>query len=193
MVSAGVDVIAAAVDRIPEPSKVIAPLNSAEQFDPSIHEAGPTGNGLHNIDGSLKKKRGRRSNPKATESRSLGQSDSTEVESAEEFAATVATATIAIQLITGAAAAAIGPDWAAEDHERAQMVDLTAAWMTTNGITDLPPNLAFVLAMAGIYVIPRLALQSTRDAVGRVKKFAGSIRNRKAINGHSVPMAGRAN
>lgn len=71
----------------------------------------------------------------------------------------------------------LGDDWEPSAAQRRDVRGSTERWMrASNWSVDLPPGWALVMAV-GMYALPRVALQSTRDRVGAIignlKSFAG--------------------
>lgn len=154
-----VDVIAAAEERIPEPSKVITPVNTAEQFDPALHEVNKdTGLPAHNIDGSLKKKRGNKGKAakvtRAAQSPSLGHS----TEPIEDDSTFVLNGEIATD-VGLAFASLLGPDWTANEAEKERLVKAADKYLRIKGI-EMSPGWA-LFSEAIVFALPRVGTQET--------------------------------
>jgi hypothetical protein len=176
------EVLDSAVNEMPEPSPIadesIAALSDAEEntlkdqttFDPSIHEADGSGNPIQNLDGSYRRKRGRKPGQSYDVSRVENSSPET-VGSASPK--TVAIATVETILTLGRTIG--GEEWAPlKDKtlgvdERAQMVQAFEAYYRESGTIEMPAWIGVAIAV-GAYALPRTAQPVTQS---RLKKIGG--------------------
>lgn len=77
----------------------------------------------------------------------------------------------------------MGREWAPVQtegmDERAAMADAWAQYFRAKGIHDIPPGVAVSIAMAS-YALPRLALESTRTKMGRMRSWWANRKRKKA-------------
>ena len=155
-------------------------------FDPDIHKTTKSGEPTLSPKGKLIKKAGRKPKPEQQQSRVGGapvrSSDSPESQlRAQSRASGLVTANILMQvgIVAG------GDEWrpmideASGLNERAMLEGAFSDYFEATGKTDLPPNLALLVAV-GAYVVPRFTMPKTQTRVGKLKAgIKGWFVNRK--------------
>lgn len=149
-------------------------------FDPAIHESDELGRPIKNIDGSLRRKRGRKSGVNYTSAGSA-QIEPVDADQMKRKAAAQA----ATALLVGTTTAVFGTEWMpiadkkTGIDERANLAAAFESYFEVAGTVDLPPSLALCVAVAA-YAVPRFSMPQTQEkARGLFGWFRAKIDERK--------------
>jgi len=122
-------------------------------FDPEIHAVDSNGQPKRNKDGTLSKKRGRKSGTNSTAP------VDTSVAAFDLECKNCAVLTVQTIIILGHSIG--GEEWTAEEAEKFAMVTAWEAYYRAKGTIDLPPWIGVLIA-TGAYAMPRVSKPNTR-------------------------------
>lgn len=144
----------------------IPPFDAGENAPPvfntvkEVTGSQPATNVKYNKDGSIAKPRGRKPGQKSAASPAT-------VSKEDDTAAVYGTALAVVDIATSALAALIGPEWKPEKGEAEELAGYGAVYMRSLGMTDPPPGIVFMMAIAG-YAARRAHHQNTLDKIKAV-------------------------
>ncbi len=146
-------------------------------FDPEKHEIKKDGTPKLSKNGLLCRKPGRQKKP---QSRVFPGAQPLPEQTAEPLPGTEtahyqAVGAFAASMLFNAGMMIDADEWQPAEHERAMLTDAFANYARAQGVEDIPPGLALVIAV-GSYVGPRMVKQKTRGKLGR---FIDKWKNRK--------------
>lgn len=140
---------------------------NAEIFDPSIHAVDAAGNPKRNKDGSLAKKRGRKSGSSGPLQSTI-RVDTT-VAAQELQYKNAAAVTVQSLVILGYCIGGVD-EWKPENDELIAMQLAWTEYYKAKGITDMPPWIGVAIATGG-YAMPRFSKPKTKERLTAI--FAG--------------------